>query len=124
LSDVARIRAHMFRAAEKEAGAHDQARIAESIARQHGAAARCRLIRKELDLPANDVPSADAGSRTSRHSSRTARQLAVLLQIARGTRRDLDIEQLAATTLDELLGTLNAERAAIWFQPEVPSVGT
>ena len=124
LSDIARIRAHMLRAAGKDSAARDQSRIAESIARQHGAASRSRVLRRELDLPANDFPSADPARRSSRRSSRTARQLAVLLHVARGARRDLKTEQLAATTLDELLVTLGAERAAIWFQPEVPSLGT
>lgn len=126
LYGVARMRAHMLRAAGKEAPARDQARIAELLAREHGAVMRARWVREEFGLtePAASRSSSVEMTISSRNSSRTNRQLAALLQVARAPRRDLKAEQQAAAILDELINVLHAERGAIWFQPEPGSRGT
>jgi signal transduction histidine kinase/CheY-like chemotaxis protein len=123
---VARVRAHMLKASGKESAAKDQARIAELLARSHGAQTRARWVREEFGLtepPTERRIYAQPSTRAS-YSSRVSRQLAALLQVARAPRRDLKTEQQAAAILDELVSSLHAERGAIWFQPEPGSAGT
>jgi signal transduction histidine kinase len=127
LYGVARTRAHKLRAEGRGDAARDQARIAEALATQHGAVHRARWIREEFALPLSmpDVSTLEhsSSSRSSR-SSRTNRQLAALLQVAQAPRRDLKTEQQAGRILDELMSSINADRAAIWFQPEPKQSGT
>lgn len=123
IAAIARARAHILRSEGKTDAALDQARIAETLSREHGAIARARAIALEFGLTASAQSSTRVSS-ISRQSSRTNRQLAVLLHVVKGTRRDQKAEEVAASLLDELLRTLSAERGAIWFQPETPSVGT
>ncbi|MBX3228077.1 MAG: protein kinase [Labilithrix sp.] len=126
LYSVARVRAHILREDGKPAAARDQARVAATLAREHGAIARLHVIREEFDLgeAAPEEQLAKVSRMTVRSSSsRTNRHLAALLQVARSPRRDLKAEQQAAVILDELVESLRAERGAIWFQPETPSAG-
>ncbi len=123
LYGVARIRAHILRSIGRADAARDQARVAEALAREHGAVHRARWVQEEFDLGSPPVLVHDATiSRSS--SSRTTRQLTALLQVARAPRRELKTEQQAAAILDELIGLLNAERGAIWFQPEATTPPT
>src|SRR5690606_23753258 len=126
LYGVARMQAHMLRAAGKEEAARDQARIAELLAREHGAVTRARWIREEFGIAEvrtePRVPSITSTRAST--TSRVNRQLVALLQVARAPRRDLKAEQQAAAILDELVSSLNAERGSIWFQPEPESAGT
>ena len=127
LSGVARARAHILSAVGRTAAAHDQARIAYALAVDHGAAARARAIREEFPIlapPKGTTTAAPSVIVTSRRSSssRTHRQLAALLQLAKWPRRELRAEQQAASILDELISVLGAARAAIWFQPDAPAV--
>jgi signal transduction histidine kinase len=125
LYGVARLRAHMLRAVAKEEAARDQALAAELFARKHGAVTRAQWVREEFGLvdPTLDVTAAMRSSRGS-SSSRTNRQLAALLQVARAPRRDLKTEQQAGAILDELMNSLRAAQGAIWFQPEPNTAGT
>lgn len=121
LYGVARVRAHMLREVGKEHAARDQARVAEVFAREHGAATRMRWIREEFALPEPSPTlqrSAIAELSRTQSSSRVHRQLSALLQVARAPKRDLKTDQQAAVILSELIESLHAERAAIWFQPE------
>ncbi len=125
LYNVARAHAHMLRASGKEEAARDQARVAELFARQHGAVTRARWVREEFNL-VDAVPATVpmlASTRGS-SSSRTNRQLATLLQVAKAPRRDLKTEQLGGAILEELMSSLDAARGAIWFQPESNATGT
>ncbi|MFO0739113.1 MAG: protein kinase [Labilithrix sp.] len=122
IAAIARARAHILRSEGKLEAARDQARVAETLSREHGAIARARAIALEFGL-ATAAPTTQRSS-VSRRSSRTNRQLSVLLHVVRGTRRDQKADQVATSILDELLTTLSAERGAIWFQPEIPSAGT
>jgi eukaryotic-like serine/threonine-protein kinase len=132
LYGVARLRAHMLKESGKAEAARDQARVAEVFALDHGAATRTRWIREEFGLAdASDSPFVDtaqlsllSSSSSSRSSSRTNRQLAALLQVARAPKRDLKAEQQAAVILDELISVLQAERGTIWYQPELGVPGT
>lgn len=125
LYGVARTRAHRLRAAGRGDAARDQARIAETLALEHGAVHRALWVREEFALP-QPVPEVTALERStsSRRSSRTNRQLAALLHVAQAPRRDLKAEQQAGRILDELMSSINAARAAIWFQPEPNTTGT
>ncbi|MBX3223532.1 MAG: response regulator [Labilithrix sp.] len=125
LYGVARARAHKLRAEGRGDAARDQARIAATLATEHGAVHRARWIREEFSLPApvQDVTSVER-STSSRRSSRTNRQLAALIQVAQAPRRDLKAEQQAGRILDELMSSISAARAAIWFQPEPNASGT
>jgi signal transduction histidine kinase/CheY-like chemotaxis protein len=126
LYSVARARAHFLRDQGNLTGAHEQARVAEFLAQEHGALSRARCIREEFLLADRTVrdPSQVTHSSHGSSQSRTNRQLAVLLQVAKSPRRDLQADQQAGAILDELLVVLRAERGAIWFQPELPSMGT
>jgi signal transduction histidine kinase/tetratricopeptide (TPR) repeat protein/predicted Ser/Thr protein kinase len=123
---VARVRAHMLKASGKESAAKDQARVADLLARSHGAQTRARWVREEFGLtePPTERRSHGPPSTRASSSSRVNRQLAALLQVARAPRRDLRAEQQAAAILDELVSSLHAERGAIWFQPEPGGAGT
>ena len=59
---IARLRAHMLKAAGRTRAARDQACIAEVLASEHGAVTRARWIREELDL---DPPGAAIQRRAS-----------------------------------------------------------
>lgn len=114
---VARARAHQLRAEGKLDAAIDQARIAESLAREHGAAARARWIREELALPA---PVVEARSSSSQTESRvSSRQLAALLHVLRSGARDLRPEDQAAAVMTDILLDLDCERGTILFHPDV-----
>jgi eukaryotic-like serine/threonine-protein kinase len=139
LYGAARARAHMLRAAGRELAARDQARVAEAIARETGAATRQRWIAEDFGLDdlvtkhlrrlsnvgalvggAAGAGTSTVQSRSQSHSSSsvTNRQLTALLHVVRAPRRELRTEQQAAAILDELISSLHAERGAIWFRPE------
>jgi signal transduction histidine kinase/CheY-like chemotaxis protein/tetratricopeptide (TPR) repeat protein len=116
---LARLRAHALRQEGRMAAALDQARMAEFMAREHGAVPRARLIQEEFGLaesrPDEGTRRLDSNRRSS--SSRANRQLATFLQIARAPRMELKLQEQAEAILDELIEALDAERGAIWFQP-------
>lgn len=121
LYGVARGRAHMLRANEKPQAARDQARAAETFAREHGALTRARWVREEFGLvdPAAAQPAQpSASSSSSGSSTRRSPSLAALLQVARAPRRELGAEQQAGAILDELMDALEASHGSIWFQPD------
>jgi signal transduction histidine kinase/CheY-like chemotaxis protein/tetratricopeptide (TPR) repeat protein len=117
LSEVARARAHMLRDEGKADAARDQARIAEILAREHGAEPRARAIREEFGLPA-PTPSVrpPSGSIRSASSSRSRRQLSALLHAVRRPSAEVGPAQQAASILDDLLRDVEAERGFILFQ--------
>jgi signal transduction histidine kinase/CheY-like chemotaxis protein/tetratricopeptide (TPR) repeat protein len=116
---VARIRAHMLRDEGRLDAAIDQARIAEVLAREHGAEPRARLVRSEFALPSpNEAPKATSSISSSRRSShRARRQLASLLQVARAPYGQLRRDQQCAAIVDDLVRELAADRAYILFDP-------
>ncbi len=124
LSGVARLRAWILLGENKPEAARDQARIAESLARDHGANARARLLRKEFGLPEPQVTVATAvRSRSSSSLRHAKKQLASLLAIARAGVRDLRPEPQAVSILDEILRDFDADRATLLFRPEKGPAG-
>lgn len=119
LGAVARIRAHMLRDQGRLEAAQDQARVAEVLAREHGAEPRARLVRDEFSLPSpSQPPRATSSVSSSRRSShRARRQLASLLQVVRAPYGQLRREQQCAAIVDDLVRELAADRAFILFEP-------
>jgi signal transduction histidine kinase len=117
LSEVARARAHILRDEGKPDAASDQARIAEILAREHGAEPRARAIREEFGLP-SPTPSVrpPSGSIRSASSSRSRRQLSALLHAVKRPSAEVGPAQQAASILDDLLRDVEAERGFILFQ--------
>lgn len=113
LSGVARLRAHMLMQQGNREAALEQARAAESYARDHGAEARARVIRGEFGL----APlTGTAPTLHSSGSSPARKQLDALVELARASARDLRPEPQAMSILDELVRDLEAERATLLFQ--------
>jgi signal transduction histidine kinase len=112
---VARARAHRLRDEGKLGAAQDQGRIAETLAREHGAEPRASWVREEFGLP-NVTPADRPTLPTSEGSapSSASRQLSALLRLVRSP--DLRPEEQARTMLDDLLRDLDADRGLIWFQ--------
>ena len=120
LYGVARARAHVLREQGKADAARDQARVAETLAREHGSEPRARWIREEFALASptslSIAPSSHSSSVRSSHRSR--RQLASLLHIVRAPQPELRPPQQAAVILDDILRELSAERGWLEFQPD------
>ncbi len=116
---VARARAHMLRERGKLDAAHDQARVAEVLAREHGALPRAQLICEEFELHAPQAPTATGSSLSSAHrsSQRARRQLASLLHVVRAPYGQLRVGQQGLAILDDLVRELGADRAFIVFDP-------
>jgi signal transduction histidine kinase/CheY-like chemotaxis protein len=114
---VARARAHQLREAGKPDAALDQARLAESLARENGATVRARWIRDEFALPS---PAVEARSSSAKTESRvSSRQLAALLHVLSSGARALRPEDQAAAVMNDILLDLECERGALLFQPDL-----
>ncbi len=109
---VARARAHLLREAGKLEAALDQARVAESLARAHGAEPRARWVREEMGLA--EPPRSTAASTTDPDRTTSTR----LGPIASPARLHARPEEQATAILDAVLRELNAERGALWFEAE------
>ena len=116
---VARVRAHMLRERGKLDAALDQARIAEVLARSHGAEPRARWVREEFLLPAPEAmgPASSMASSSRRSSRHARRQLASLLHLLSAPHGHLQPEQQAVAILDDLVRELVADRAYLRFEP-------
>lgn len=116
---VARVRAHMLRDEGRLDAALDQARMAEVLAREHGAEPRAQLVRNEFSLPSPaEAPKGGSSASSSRRSShRARRQLASLLHVARAPYGQLRREPQCAAIVDDLVRELAADRAFILFEP-------
>ena len=116
---VARVRAHMLREKGKLEAARDQARVAEMLARTHGAEPRARWVREEFSLPAPEAgPAATSLVSSGRRSSRRARrQLASLLHLVRAPYGEMRPAQQGAAIVDDLVRELSADRVYVLFAP-------
>jgi signal transduction histidine kinase/CheY-like chemotaxis protein len=116
---VARIRAYMLREKAKLDAASDQARVAEMLARVHGAEPRARWVRDEFGLPAPESNSqaASAASSSRRSSRRARRQLTSLLHLVAAPHGQLAPQQQALAIVDDLVRELGAERVFLRFAP-------
>ena len=121
---VHRGRAHMLRAQGKTDAALDEARLAATLARTHGAAYRLRWIREEFDLRRIELSaSPESGSSWSDSdtapppgpSPRVPGQLQSVLHVMHAHHSDLDPERQARTIVDELLRALRAERGFLYL---------
>ena len=111
---VARLRAHMLRAAGQEADARDQARVAALWARNYAQVSRLRFIEQEFELSETlGVPA-----RSELEAAHTRRHLHALLRIGQANSRELGPERQARMILDELLDALGAARAFLFMRAE------
>jgi eukaryotic-like serine/threonine-protein kinase len=133
---VHRGRAHMMRMAGREDDARDQAKLAETLALEHGAAHRARWIREEFGLRASKRRVTDASSSSDRQSvgplsSSMSSSLSVrslpspthlrsLTKIAEARPEELAPEQQSRTVLDEIVQALSAERGVLLFVSGAP----
>jgi eukaryotic-like serine/threonine-protein kinase len=116
---VARARAHALAEAGRPDAAKDQARVAVSLALAHGAVVRARWVTEEFSL--GEHATADRTEHESASAPslrRVRRQLASLVQIVRSPAAASEPNQHAAAILDDLLRDLDAERGALWFEPD------
>jgi signal transduction histidine kinase len=111
---VARTRAHHLRDEGKLEAALDQARIAEVLAREHGAEPRARWVREEFGLP--NTATIDLAATREGERGRMERRLHAMLRPLRSP--ELRPEQQAAAILTDLLRELDADRGFILFQPD------
>jgi len=121
---VHRGRAHMLRAKGQADAALDEARLAATLARAHGAAYRLRWIREEFELrrvdqsasPEPTSPWSDSdGSPPPGPSPRAPGQLQSVLHVMHTHHSDLDPERQARTIVDELVRALRAERGFLYL---------
>jgi signal transduction histidine kinase/tetratricopeptide (TPR) repeat protein len=111
---IARARAHRLRDLGRIGAARDQARIAEMLAREHGAEPRARWVREEFGI-SSSVHEGESLRTSAKESPPHAsvRQLAGLLRLLHSP--DLRPEQQATAMLDDLLRDLDADRGLILF---------
>ena len=121
---VHRGRAHMLHAQGQNDAALDEARLAATLARSHGAAYRLRWIREEFDLKRAEqsgYPEASSYSPDSESppapgpSPRAPGQLQSVLHVMHAHHSDLDPERQARTIIDELVRALRAERGFLYL---------
>ncbi|HKU38602.1 MAG TPA: ATP-binding protein [Polyangiales bacterium] len=111
---VARLRAHIFRAAGEHDAARDQAKVAALWARNYGQATRLRIVEQEFGLA--EIVSDPA--RSERDGTHTRRHLDALLRIGQANSRELGPERQARLILDELLNAIGAARALLFMHAE------
>jgi signal transduction histidine kinase len=126
---VHRGRAHMLRAAGKLEPAHDQARLAEAIAREHGAVHRVRWIREEFGLPQTrrlepgrsslslSLSGASSEHASSQSAVRARGYLRALRRITQASTMELDPKLQSRMVLDEIVQALRAERGLLLLSP-------
>jgi signal transduction histidine kinase/ActR/RegA family two-component response regulator len=131
---VHRCRAHVLEAAGNPEAARDQARLAESLARVHGAAYRLRWIRQEFGLRVqhwsdvqgqsswSEAPSSPLQSSDSELPSLRARSrgyLKSLVKLGQRTARELELDEQIRAVLDELIEVLRADRGFLFLTREL-----
>jgi eukaryotic-like serine/threonine-protein kinase len=116
---VHRGRAHLFSEQGNHDEAHDQARLAEAIAAEHGATYRVQWIRQEFRLRSSTrhADRAHSGASSSSWDSTASRNgigsrgyLRALLRITEARADELTTERQAAAVLDEIIHVLKADR--------------
>ncbi|NUO54259.1 MAG: AAA family ATPase, partial [Polyangiaceae bacterium] len=116
LYGAARLRAHAFLAAGKRVAANDEARIAETIAMQHGSVCRAIWIRDELGLSPAQPAALSSDATSHRSEAGGTRYLSALVQVARAGLKDLRVTPQASAILDELLRDADASRGFLWLR--------
>ncbi|HEU5074715.1 MAG TPA: response regulator [Polyangiaceae bacterium] len=133
LYSVHRARAHIARSRGELEAAHDQARLAEAMAKEHRAVYRLRWIREEFQLRAatrsalegsplsssTERVDVDAGTDVVRQRSRA--YLRSLVRIDQQT--DLSRHQQAKAVIDELVESLSADRGFLFLAQSWPDPG-
>jgi len=118
--EVARQRALMLRARGRRVPAEREARVALSLAIEHGWRLRARRIRSEFGVGGTSRLSRHSSSvTTSRERSRAGslklqRHLDALLQVSSAAASVLDPDRQARIALDEVVRILGAERAFLF----------
>ncbi|HEY6727513.1 MAG TPA: response regulator [Polyangiaceae bacterium] len=133
LYSVHRARAHMARSRGELEAAHDQARLAEAMAKEHRAVYRLRWIREEFQLraatrsgldgsPASSSSEAsDVDLSNERLRPRSRAYLRSLVRIDQQT--DLTREHQAKAVIDELVESLSADRGFLFLAHSWPELG-
>ncbi len=126
---VHRGRAHLLKSAGLLDGALDQARLAATLARTHGALHRLRWIREEFDIPHDlglaavhsmVVPAgtvSELGSSSSANSAASVVEsaLASVVDVARDGSGDADVVAQARRVIDDVVQGLGAARGMLHF---------
>jgi len=118
---IARARAYALQDEGRPQAAHDQARIAEALAREHGSSPRARRVCEEFGLSvATSAIAASRSGRSSRASATNAagRQLRALLHAIRAPLADLRPEMQGPAVLDDLMRAVEADWGLLSFEPE------
>jgi signal transduction histidine kinase/CheY-like chemotaxis protein len=111
---VARLRAHMLRAAGQEREARDQARVAALWAQNYAQVSCLRCIQEEFELS----ETLGEPPRNDQDAARARRQLHALLRISQANSRELGPDRQARMVLDELLDALGAARAFLFMRAD------
>jgi eukaryotic-like serine/threonine-protein kinase len=127
---VHRGRAHALRERGFEDSAHDEARLAEALAREHGAAYRLRWIREEFALsPRGSLSSSEASPfspksrvfrelEAPRSPPRARGYLKSLVRIGQHATREFGVAEQARLVLSELIDAVRAERGFLFLTEE------
>lgn len=129
LYTVHRARAHLLRSTGRESAALDQARIAATLASEHGAVQRAQWIRDEFGMVASEhqyyaTPSS-APEVIRLLTDRSASQVAVrdpgylraLRRITQASVLALGADHQARLVVDEIVRALNADRGLLFLVP-------
>lgn len=132
LYSVHRARAHIARSRGELEAAHDQARLAEAMAKEHRAVYRLRWIREEFQLRAATRSAMDASPASSssevsdidvsneRLRPRSRAYLRSLVRIDQQT--DLSRQHQAKAVIDELVESLSADRGFLFLAHSWPEL--
>jgi signal transduction histidine kinase/CheY-like chemotaxis protein len=129
---VHRGRAHALRKAGRADEARDQARLAEALAREHGAAYRLRWVREEFSLRGHQlVGSGELGSSSPPspggrgYSPSDSREIPArprprgylrsLVRVGHCTAKELALDHQVRPVLDELMEALHADRGYLFL---------
>jgi signal transduction histidine kinase len=117
---VHRGRAHLLRAGGLEDAARDQAKMAETLANEHGMTYRVQWIREEFGLRRRRRPDPSSTLTTALDPSQaridsSSGQLRALVRISQATRQELEPEHQARVILDELVYSVRGERAFLFL---------
>ena len=116
---VGRVHARMLRDQGRLDAARERARAAAHIARDHGAVHWARWIDEELGVRVRaPLRFGSTGSASGSALSTSRAQLKALLHVLRVGARQLGIDEQARVLVDEVLETVDADRALLLFEPE------
>jgi len=121
---VHRCRAHQLLRAGRDDAARDAARVAEALAREHGALHRLAWIRKEFSLTPGST-SNSSSSRSENYAPLTPQErvrrsgtLRTLVRLGERSLRELHLSEQVRAVIDELIDTMHADRGFLFLTRE------